>query len=103
MSFKKTVEDFVCEHCGANVVGDGFTNHCSECLWSKHVDKHPGDRENNCGGMMEPAMIESKDSVERIIHQCVECGARKTNKTSNEDNRDTILRIINERANLGLH
>ena len=50
--FIKVKEDFVCEHCGAEVKGDGYTNHCPKCLWSKHVDVHPGDRAAECGGMM---------------------------------------------------
>ncbi|MFA6992594.1 MAG: RNHCP domain-containing protein, partial [Candidatus Gracilibacteria bacterium] len=36
--FSRTIEDFVCEKCGAKVKGDGYTNHCPKCLWSKHVD-----------------------------------------------------------------
>jgi hypothetical protein len=40
--FQKTVEDFVCEHCGHPVAGNGYTNHCSQCLWSKHVDDNSG-------------------------------------------------------------
>lgn len=45
--FTKTVEDFICAHCGTHVRGNGYTNHCPECLWSKHVDNNPGDRDQN--------------------------------------------------------
>jgi hypothetical protein len=55
--FKKTKEDFVCEHCGKPVVGNGYTNHCPECLWSKHVDVNPGDRAATCLGLMEPVGV----------------------------------------------
>jgi Zn finger protein HypA/HybF involved in hydrogenase expression len=48
--FKRTIEDFTCEHCGEQVTGNGFTNHCPQCLWSKHVDIDPGDRLALCGG-----------------------------------------------------
>jgi len=51
--FQKRIEDFVCERCGAFVKGTGYTDHCPECLWSKHVDVNPGDREAECGGLME--------------------------------------------------
>ena len=32
----KNKEDFICENCGAFVVGTGYTSHCPQCLWSKH-------------------------------------------------------------------
>ena len=35
-NFQRHVEDFECEHCGAFVEGDGYTNHCPACLWCKH-------------------------------------------------------------------
>ncbi|MFN2146641.1 MAG: RNHCP domain-containing protein, partial [Anaerolineales bacterium] len=35
--FQRRIEYFICEHCGAEVSGVGFTNHCPVCLWSKHV------------------------------------------------------------------
>jgi len=73
MSFKRNKEDFVCEHCGHNMVGDGYTNHCGTCLWSKHVDIDPGDREATCGGIMEPWDIEPKASGFRVIHRCQVC------------------------------
>ena len=44
MSFTRKVEDFTCEHCGREVHGNGYTNHCPHCLHSKHVDVNPGDR-----------------------------------------------------------
>ena len=72
--FIKKVEDFVCEKCGDEVVGGGFTNHCPKCLWSKHVDINPGDRAEKCGGMMKPiGALKIGDSYS-IIHQCEKCG-----------------------------
>ena len=45
MRFIRREENFVCEVCGAKVKGTGYTNHCPQYLWSKHVDKLiPGDR-----------------------------------------------------------
>ena len=35
MAFTKKIEDFTCDHCGYNVKGKGYTNHCPKCLWSK--------------------------------------------------------------------
>ena len=57
--FQKRVEDFCCENCGTEVTGNGYTNHCPKCLYSKHVDINPGDRLNSCGSMMKPTNIET--------------------------------------------
>ena len=93
-NFIRTLEDFVCEHCGLEVKGTGYTNHCSKCLWSKHVDNIPGDRSNNCGGMMEPVGGESKAQEYDIVHRCLRCGITKKNKVADNDNRATILGLV---------
>ena len=62
--FARTVEDFVCEKCGTQVEGDGYTNHCPHCLWSRHVDVNPGDRKATCKGMMEPVAVVAEDSLQ---------------------------------------
>lgn len=86
MSFKKTVEDFVCIHCGHTVGGSGYTNHCPRCLWSKHVDVEPGDRAATCGGIMEPVDIEGSTPEYRIVHCCEKCGAiRRVGVARNDD------------------
>ncbi|MST04461.1 MAG: RNHCP domain-containing protein [Candidatus Pacebacteria bacterium] len=54
MAFIKVKEDFVCENCKTEVKGNGYTNHCPVCLYSKHVDVDPGDRLSKCGGLMKP-------------------------------------------------
>ena len=62
----RMIQDFDCERCGhlegqnkfspsvlefsvltrfvSSQERNGYTNHCSQCLWSKHVDINPGDR-----------------------------------------------------------
>ena len=60
MTFIRKTEDFICENCGAVVVGNGYTNHCPACLYSKHVDRSPGDRAADCGGLMEPVAVALK-------------------------------------------
>lgn len=94
--FQRNIEDFVCEKCGFEVKGSGYTNHCPRCLWSKHVDVNPGDRLNECGGMMEPVRIEMKEGEYVIIHKCVKCGHEKRNKAAEEDNFGEILKISSE-------
>ena len=84
--FKRTKEDFECEYCGEQVLGDGYTNHCPECLWSKHVDIEPGDRASECRGMMRPVELEEHGGEHRILHRCTECSFEKRNKLQNKDN-----------------
>ena len=81
----------MCEQCGEHVVGNGYTNHCPKCLWSKHVDVHPGDRASTCGGLMEPTELAYEHGDMRIVHVCTECGHRKPNKVSPDDNLDALL------------
>lgn len=89
--FKRTKEDFICKSCGFKVGGDGYTNHCPSCLWSRHVDVNPGDRQSDCEGMMEPIGVEMKKGNYVIIHQCVKCGFKKKNKTGDDDNFEKII------------
>ena len=92
-SFIKKKENFVCENCGHKVIGDGYTNHCPECLWSKHVDIFPGDRSEICGGLMEPIGLKVEGGKESIFHKCIKCGETRICKVSNSDNRDEVLKI----------
>jgi hypothetical protein len=98
--FTRTIEDFKCEHCGGEVSGNGYTNHCPECLWSKHVDINPGDRKASCKGLMKPIGIETVAGEHKIVHECVNCGFSKKNKTVKEDNFKEIIKISNERSKL---
>ena len=91
--FTKTVEDFNCAHCGAVVRGNGYTNHCPACLWSKHVDNNPGDRAATCGGMMQPISVEADGARFVITHQCETCGKIKRQITTDDDNIDEIIKL----------
>ena len=75
------------------VEGDGYTNHCPECLWSKHVDVFLGDRKGECLGMMEPVSVTIKNKEYTIIHKCSVCGVEKPNKASPKDNFDMVVQI----------
>ena len=91
--FKRTTENFICEKCGFAVEGDGYTNHCPKCLWSKHVDIHPGDRAENCSGLMKPIKIEMKSGEYIIVHECQNCLHLKRNKVQKIDDFDQIIKI----------
>lgn len=92
--FQRRTENFTCEHCGQPVTGNGYTNHCSACLWSKHVDVNPGDRAADCGGLMEPVGAEQKSGESILVHRCVVCGHIKRNRTAPEDNFSLLLKIM---------
>lgn len=88
--FKRTKENFICEHCGHKVIGDGYTNHCPQCLFSKHVDIEPGDRQAFCGGLMRPVSIEKEGGGYKVVHRCTACGHEKRNKVQKGDTFEPI-------------
>lgn len=92
-NFKRKKENFVCDNCGKKIKGDGYTNHCQRCLWSKHVDTTPGDRASDCKGMMFPLKIKTIGGEYDITHRCLKCGYEKNNKTSPEDDFDKMLAV----------
>jgi len=93
MSFTRTIEDFSCGHCGAMVRGNGYTNHCPRCLWSRHVDISPGDRAERCGGMMEPTTLEGSTPDYVIVHRCDTCGALRRVKVSPQDDPEALVAL----------
>ena len=91
--FQRKKEDFVCEHCGTKVTGNGYTNHCPNCLYSKHADVGPGDRAESCGGLMEPIDLELKDGKYILVHRCQKCGFIRRNKVCDGDNFEAVLAL----------
>ena len=96
--FTRTIEDFVCERCGNFVPGEGFTNHCPVCLYSKHVDVNPGDRAAECAGLMEPIGVDQKRGEYVIVHRCRRCGAVKRNRIAAADSPSEILEVMRGRS-----
>ncbi len=92
--FTRTVEDFDCAHCGATVTGDGYTNHCPRCLWSRHVDIDPGDRASDCGGAMEPVAAGVRRDSWFLMHRCTRCGFVRRNRTAARDDRDAVRALL---------
>jgi len=91
--FQRRMEDFVCLNCGECVKGNGYTNHCPKCLFSRHVDMNPGDRQCSCLGLMKPAGVEYVRGEYIIIHKCVKCGMKKRNKSSPDDSFEEIVKV----------
>lgn len=94
--FTEIDEEFICENCGKKVPKLGYScrNHCNNCLCSKHVDKNPGDRSEECHGLLEPIGVEiSGKKGYVIIHKCKKCGAIRKNKAAEDDNIDLIIKL----------
>lgn len=94
--FTKIDEEFICENCGKNVKKLGYScrNHCNHCLHSKHLDKNPGDREEDCHGILEPIDIETNSKKEYVIvFKCKKCGEIRKNKVAKDDNMEEIYKI----------
>ncbi len=93
--FNMLDEGFICEHCGENVPKLNYTarDHCPFCLYSKHVDINPGDRENSCKGLMRPIGIEKFKHTYKIVYECDKCHMRHKNIVANDDNMDLIIQL----------
>ena len=94
--FTEIDEEFICENCGKKVSPLGYScrNHCPYCLYSKHVDKNPGDREEKCQGDLKPIGLEidSKKGYV-IIFKCKKCGAIRKNKAATDDDMSLIIKL----------
>ena len=84
--------------CGTSNRGDGYTNHCSACLSSLHVDVDPGDRAEDCGGVMRPVSVEVVRGAYVIVHGCERCGAVRRCKAGPRDDRDKIHDVMRAAA-----
>ena len=91
--FQKHKEDFACQMCGAEMVGDGYTNHCNQCLTSKHVDIFPGDRLEDCGGMMPVVEVQRKGDGYILTHRCLKCQSESKDSFREGDNIDALIAV----------
>jgi len=92
-TFQRKIEDFTCENCGAKVKGTGYTNHCPVCLFSKHVDINPGDRQEPCGGLMEPVGLRIDKGHYIITQRCRICGLERNNHTAENDSTEALIKL----------
>lgn len=94
--FTKRDENFVCENCGKQVEKLVYTSrdHCPHCLCSKHVDIMPGDRANDCHGLLRPIQVEldSKKGYV-IVYKCERCGQLHRNKAAEDDNTELLIQL----------
>ena len=90
-------ENFICENCHKEVKKLGYTarDHCPYCLYSKHVDINPGDRQNSCQGLLKPIGIEKFKNSYKIIYSCTKCHELHKNIAANDDNFDMLIYLSN--------
>ena len=88
-------EEFTCEHCNSLVSKLNYSSrdHCPYCLYSKHVDINPGDRLNECKGLLEPIGIEKFKDTFKIIYKCEKCNKIHKNIIERDDNMDLIIEL----------
>ena len=93
--FNMIDEKFICENCGNNVEKLNYTarDHCNLCLYSKHVDIMPGDRQNECKGLLKPIGIEKFKDTYKIIYKCLKCGMIHKNIMAKDDDFDKIIEL----------
>ena len=93
--FTERDESFVCENCNKKVSPLIYSSrdHCPFCLYSKHVDINPGDRENTCKGLLKPIGIEKYKDTYKILYQCEKCKTLHKNIVAKDDNMEKIIEI----------
>ena len=94
--FRKNDSGFRCAACGREVPPLGYSsrNHCPFCLASLHLDVLPGDRQADCGGLMEAVKTEPDPKRGFVItHVCRKCGAVRRCKAAKDDDRSLLIRL----------
>lgn len=97
-TFTMRDETFICENCNKEVLKLNYTarDHCPFCLFSKHLDITPGDRKNECMGLMEPIGLEKFKDSYKIIYKCLKCNELHKNIMARDDNMDIIIELTNK-------
>ncbi|MGI6325146.1 MAG: RNHCP domain-containing protein [Bacilli bacterium] len=93
--FRMLDEGFKCEICHQQVDPLEYTarDHCPYCLYSKHVDINPGDRQNSCRGILKPIGLEKFKDTYKIIYKCEKCKTMIKNIMAKDDNMDKIIEL----------
>ena len=79
---------FLCLQCGLDVLAlsnGSYRNHCPRCLYSRHVDRRPGDRASSCRSLMQPVGLTYKAKKGwQIVHRCERCRTLSVNKVATD-------------------
>ena len=57
----------------------------------------PGDRLNDCHGLLKPIGIEKFKDTYKIIYKCEKCGNVHKNIIANDDNMDLVIELSVEK------
>ena len=93
--FNELDEGFICEKCEKKVKPLIYSSrdHCPYCLYSKHVDINPGDRNNECMGLLKPIEIEKFKDTYKIVYKCEKCKEIHKNIIAKDDDMNEIIKI----------
>jgi len=93
--FVKNNEAFICVACGQEVLSHPTSSrdHCNHCLTGQHVDIYPGDRMNQCGGILEPIGLQMSSGKTQIVYRCEKCHAQVFNVVAPDDNAELIAEL----------
>ncbi len=93
--FNELDEGFICEKCEkkVNPLIYSSRDHCPYCLYSKHVDINPGDRNNECMGLLKPIEIEKFKDTYKIVYKCEKCKEIHKNIIAKDDDMNEIIKI----------
>ncbi len=94
-TFSKLDEEFICEYCNKLVKKLNYSSrdHCPFCLYSKHVDINPGDRANDCKGLLIPIGIENFKQTYKILYKCGKCHKEHKNIMAKDDDFNEIIKL----------
>jgi len=101
--FEKNDNEFICRICGKLVPALKYSSrdHCNKCLCSIHVDINPGDRANSCLGTLIPVDVETNNKKGYVIkYKCEKCDMLHNNKSAEDDNFKTLLKVMNKSYNI---
>ena len=93
--FTERNEEFRCIACGRNVPPhpSSSRDHCPHCLTGLHIDVYPGDRRNECGGVLEPIGLQVKSGKRQIVYRCRNCHRQMFNLVAPDDNPEVIAEL----------
>ena len=94
--FTKNDSGFVCQNCKAKVPPLSYSSrdHCNKCLCSLHVDINPGDRSNDCKGLLVPTSAEPDAKKGFIInYKCKKCGAILRCRAASDDDTELLIKL----------
>lgn len=96
--FNKLDEEFICENCHKKVKTLKYSSrdHCPYCLYSKHVDIFPGDRKNQCQGLLKPIELEKFKNTYKIIYKCENCHTFHKNIIAKDDDINKIIELSSQ-------